>query len=223
MQTVEYAPGRLADVFGDQGQPTVLLWHGMQTDARAAVRTLAGLVADRGLAVVAPDWNSQADDDGRDDLLRSARFAQQWGLRSEGLVVVGWSMGGLAAAGLAIAADRLAIRVRHTICLAGAFTATDPIFGNVPARALPDVEPGPPFTLLHGAADDVVPVSASRDFAGELLRYGWQAEFVEIDADHASIACARYDPVAGQYSAADDVETISVATDVVARIAAALD
>ncbi|HKI40512.1 MAG TPA: esterase, partial [Mycobacterium sp.] len=45
METVEYAPGRLVDVFGDPLQPTVLIWHGMQTDARAAVRPLAGLLA----------------------------------------------------------------------------------------------------------------------------------------------------------------------------------
>lgn len=222
MQTVEYAPGRLADVFGEPSQPTVLLWHGMQSDARSAVRTLAGLVAARGPAVVAPDWDAQADDNGRDDLLRSARFAAQRA-GHEPLVVVGWSMGGLAAAGLTINASRLDTALRHTVCLAGAFTATDPISGAVPARALSGVEPRSPLLLLHGAADDVVPDSASRDFAAELKRHGWQAEFVGIDADHASIAGADYDPVAGRYSASEDPETLAVATDVAARIAACLD
>ena len=137
MQTVEYAPGRLADVFGEPSQPTVLLWHGMQSDARSAVRTLAGLVAARGPAVVAPDWDAQADDNGRDDLLRSARFAAQRA-GHEALVVVGWSMGGLAAAGLTINASRLDTALRHTVCLAGAFTATDPIATPIryPARYL---------------------------------------------------------------------------------------
>ncbi|MGH9206670.1 MAG: esterase, partial [Acidimicrobiales bacterium] len=51
METVEYAPGRLVDVFGRPAQRTVLLWHGQQTDARAAVRPLAELVAGHGLGV----------------------------------------------------------------------------------------------------------------------------------------------------------------------------
>jgi dipeptidyl aminopeptidase/acylaminoacyl peptidase len=220
METVEYAPGRPADVFGDPDrQPIVLLWHGMQSDARAAVRTLAGLIADRGVAVVAPDWDSQADDNGRDDLLRSARFAQQRQSRADGIVVVGWSMGGLAAAGLTIDAGRLEVRVRHTVCLAGAFMATDPISGEIPARRLAGADRSP-FTLLHGTADDVVPLAASRDFAGELERHGWPVELVEINADHASIAGAAYDPVAGRYSAADDAETLAVASDVASRISA---
>src|SRR5690242_8516413 len=112
MNTVEYAPGRLADVFGDPTQPTVLLWHGMQSDSRAAVRPLAGLVAGHGLSVVAADWDSHADDGGRDDLLGSARFAQDLG-SSDGLVIVGWSMGGLAAAGLTINATALGVHCRH--------------------------------------------------------------------------------------------------------------
>ena len=219
METVEYAPGRLTDVFGDPTQPTVLLWHGMQSDARVTVRALARLIADRGLAVVAPDWDSQADDNGRDDLLRSARFAQQRRSRADGLVVVGWSMGGLAAAGLTIDADRLGVRVRHTVCLAGAFTAADPISGDVLARRLAG-ENRSPFTLVHGFADDVVPVAASRDFAGELRRHGWPVEMVEINADHASIAGAAYDQVAGRYLAANDSETLAVALDVASRISA---
>jgi hypothetical protein len=48
METVEYATGRLADVFGEPSQQTVLLWHGQQPDARAAVRPLAALLAGRG-------------------------------------------------------------------------------------------------------------------------------------------------------------------------------
>ena len=222
MDTVEYAPGRLADVFGDTAKPTVLLWHGMQSNARAAVGPLAGLVAERGLSVVAADWDSHADDNGRDDLLRSARFAHDLASQGDGLVVVGWSMGGLAAAGLTINAARLGIRVRHTVCLAGAFMATDPISAEVPARSLSGVEDRSPFTLLHGIGDDVVPISASRDFADALSRHGWQVEVAELNAGHASIAGAVYDPVADRYSAADDPETLSLATEVASRIAAVL-
>ncbi|HKV21317.1 MAG TPA: alpha/beta fold hydrolase [Mycobacterium sp.] len=220
MDTVEYAPGRLADRFGDPAAPTVLLWHGMQSNARSAVRTLAELVAAHGFSVVAADWDSHADDGGRDDLLRSARFAQDLGGGTDGLVVVGWSMGGLAAAGLTINAVGLDVRLKHTVCLAGAFMATDPITRDVPARSLAGAADRSPFTLLHGTDDDVVPIAASRDFADELSRHGWQVEVGELDADHATIAGAAYDKEADRYVAADDPQTLSVATDVAERIAA---
>ena len=64
---VEYAPGRFADVFGDGTQQTVLMWHGAQTDAKAAMRPLAELVSGHGLAVIVPDWDSGADDAGREE------------------------------------------------------------------------------------------------------------------------------------------------------------
>lgn len=68
METVEYAAGRLATVFGGPAQPTVLIWHGKQPNASAVVRPLAELVARHGVGVVVPDWNSHADDGGRADL-----------------------------------------------------------------------------------------------------------------------------------------------------------
>jgi hypothetical protein len=65
----------------------------------------------------------------------------------------------------------------------------------------------------------VVPISASRGFAASLEQHGWPVELVELDADHASIAGARYDPVAGRYDAAEDGESLAMASDVAARIA----
>jgi dipeptidyl aminopeptidase/acylaminoacyl peptidase len=216
METIDYAPGRSADLYGNPTHPTVLLWHGMQTDARGAVRPLAELVAGHGLSVVAPDWDSHAADGGRGDLLRSAQCAMA---RSAGdLVVVGWSLGGLAAAGLTIHAGDHNIGISHTVCLAGAFAATDPLSGN----RLPTDLPGgdrPPFTLLHGTHDDVVPVDMSRAFAATLARAEWPVDLVELDADHGNIAGAVYDSAGDRYLAADDPETLAVATDVARRIA----
>lgn len=219
MQTVEYAPGRLADLFGDPNQPPVLLWHGAQTDARAAVRTLAELVAGHGLSVVAPDWNSHADDRGRSDLLASVRFTRQHVEHPDALVLIGWSLGGVAAAGLTVHAREHGIRVAHTLCLAGAFMVRDPISGDDVAAALREADPSP-FTLLHGLADEVVPLAASRDFAGALKQNGWPVELIELPADHGSIAGAAYDPTTDRYSSATDAATVAVATDVAARVAA---
>ncbi len=219
MDTVEYAPGRLVDLFGDPGQPTVLIWHGMQSNARTSIRLLAEQVAGHGLAVVVPDWDPHSADGGRSDLLQSVRFAQQRGTAGGGLTLVGWSMGGLAAAGLTVNAARHDVRLRQSVCLAGAFAASDPISGNRPAADLANGGPPSPFTLLHGTADDVVGVSASREFAADLENHGWPVELVELDADHGSIAGADYDPVADRYSASDDPGTRAVVVDVAARIA----
>ena len=219
---MEYAPGRWADVFGDSTQPTVLLWHGMQTDARAAVRPLAGLLAGHGAAVVAPDWNSHADDGGRADLLRSLDFARDHAADADAMVLVGWSLGGCAAAGLTLDAARFDLGLAHTVCLAGAFMAPDPISGRPPSDLLSADRIGAPFTLLHGLADDAVPVTASRAFAAELQQVGWPVELVELDADHGSIAGADYDAAADRYVPARGGRALEVAGEVAARIAATL-
>jgi dienelactone hydrolase len=191
----------------------------MQTDARAAVGPLAGMLADRGAAVVAPDWNSHADDGGRADLLRSLDFARDLAADAA-LVLVGWSLGGCAAAGLTLA--RFDLALAHTVCLAGAFMVPDPISGRPPAEMLSADRIGAPFTLLHGLADDAVPVTASRDFAAQLQEVGWPVELVELAADHGSIAGADYDPVADRYEPGRSEEAQRVAAEVAARIAATL-
>ncbi|MBV9353130.1 MAG: alpha/beta fold hydrolase [Mycobacterium sp.] len=219
METAEYAPGRLVDLFGDLGQRAVLMWHGQQADARAAMRPLAELVAAHGLAVIVPDWNSHADDGGRADLLATVQYAKRRLEHSDGIVLVGWSLGGVAAAGLTIRARDLGVGLAHTVCLAGAFMVPDPISREDPDKLLADNPDSSPFTLLHGVADDVIPVAASRAFAATLEQNAWPVKVVELPADHGSIAGAKYDPAADRYSAATDSTTLAVAADVAARIA----
>ncbi|WP_137144838.1 alpha/beta hydrolase [Mycolicibacterium sp. CR10] len=221
MHTTQYAPGRSADVFGLRSQPPVLLWHGTQTDARAAVRPLAVRLTELGVAVVAPDWDSHADDGGRSDLLHSVDFVRAWSDVPDRLALVGWSLGAVAAAGLTIEAAHYDVVVSHTVCLAGAFTARDPISGDalrVAARA-----DGSAFTLLHGRADDVVPPAASHTFAAALQERGWPVQIAELAADHGSIAGARYDAAADRYSPAEDPTTRRVVRDVAGHIATAMD
>lgn len=220
MQTQEYAAGRLVDLYGDLAHPMVLVWHGMQTDSRAAVTPLAEKLAEHHLAVVVPDWNSHASDGGRADLLNSVDFARERTAAAGGLILVGWSMGGVAAAGLNLHATDFDVTLEHTVCLAGAFMAKDPISGAPVQDGLSSGRVGAPFTLLHGVRDDVVPLSASRDFATNLEKAGWPVEVVEIDTDHGAIAGAWYDAAADRYLPADDAQTLAVAADVAARIAA---
>ncbi|MGV0836387.1 alpha/beta hydrolase [Mycolicibacterium thermoresistibile] len=218
MQTVDYAPGRPADLFGDPADPAVLIWHGKQSDARATVTALAERVAGHGFAVVAPDWDSDAPDGGRSDLLASVRFTHE--RHPDPLVLVGWSLGGVAAAGLTVRAVDHDARLAATVCLAGAFMVPDPISGAALPSRLPSDGPRAPFTLLHGTADDVVPVSASRDFAALLRDNGWPVDVVELDTDHAAIAGAGYDPAADRYLPGTGTETLAMADEVAARIAA---
>ncbi|MCG5433278.1 esterase [Mycobacterium sp. MYCO198283] len=217
MTTEEYAPGRHADLYGDPADPVALVWHGLQADSRAAVRPLAERIAGHGVHVVAADWNARAADRGRGDLLGSAEFARQRG--GGALVVVGWSMGGAAAAALTFRASELGVPVRHTVCLAGAFTAPDPFTG-----AGLDVPDGPatPFLLLHGTADDVVPPSVSTDFAASLRAAGWDVTVGLLDTDHGAIAGAVYDAAADRYDPAEDAASLATAATVAERIAQAV-
>jgi dienelactone hydrolase len=218
MQTVEYAAGRMADVFGEPSQPTVLLWHGQQANARSSVRSLAELIAEHGLGVVAPDWNSYAADGGRADLLGSVHFTRERVDDPDGLVLAGWSMGGLAAAALTIQAQQLGVAFARTVCLAGAFMIPDPIFNELPAIQLRHAAHATPFTLLSGVDDRVIPVSVARDFAAALRHADWPVQVIELPADHGSIAGATYDPVAGRYHSATDAGSLAVAADVAAHI-----
>jgi dienelactone hydrolase len=220
VETVEYAARRAAGVFGDIANPTVLMWHGAQSNARATMGPLAQRVADQGYAVIVADWDSHADDRGRADLVDSLEFARD---RSTGaLGLVGWSMGGLAAAGATVHAGRLGVPIAHTICLAGAFVVDDPISGQPLPSDLSGIAHKAPFTLLHGDADDVIPVSVSADWAAVLRDNDWPVEMAELHADHGAIAGAVYQPAADRYAPADDPATLAVADDVAARIVAAL-
>jgi predicted esterase len=219
---LEYAPGRLADVFGEPAPSTILLWHGAQTDARAALGPLAGMLSGRAAVVVAPDWNSHADDGGRADLLRSLEFTCNLATDAERILLVGWSIGGAAAAGVTLHAAQFDFVPAHTVCLAGAFMVPDPILGAPLTDGLPAADIGSPFTLLHGLADDVVPVTATRDFAARLERIGWPVEVVELAADHGSIAGADYDAVTDRYEPAKDGPARVMAQHVAGRIAATL-
>ena len=134
----------------------------------------------------------------------------------------GMVAGGAAAAGLTIHAARFDIVLTHTVCLAGAFTLREPISGG---RATDDLSAHggrSPFTLLHGVADDVIPVEVSRTFASRLQDIGWPIRVIELPADHGSIAAADYDPAASRYWPTQDPEKRVVAAVVASHIAIAL-
>jgi predicted esterase len=152
---------------------------------------LASLIAARGPSVIVPDWNSESDDGGRADLLGSLRFVRDsidaGGGNPGALVLAGWSLGGTAAAGLTIHARRLGVAVSHTVCLAGGFTTPDPISGKLLTGRLPGGRTRSGFTLMHGLADEIVPVAASRAFMQALELAGWSVDLAELPTDHLGI------------------------------------
>ena len=193
------------------------MWHGAQPDARASMGPLAERVADRGAGVIVSDWNSHADDRGRSDLLGSLRFARErW---TAPPVLVGWSLGGAAAAGATIHAREFDLELTHTVCLAGAFMVPDSVSGQTAPTDLAEFGGGAPFTLLHGVDDDVIPVDVSRRFASTLRQSGWPVEMVELPTDHAAIAGAAYDAAADRYLPATDPHALAVADVVAERFA----
>jgi dienelactone hydrolase len=201
----------------------VLLWHGRGPNERSVLTTLAGQVAERGPTVVVPDWNSEAEDGGRDDLLRSLRFTRDL-MKAEGhepdsLVLVGWSLGGTAAAGLTIHARRLSVGVARTVCLAGGFVAPDPISGDVLSGHFSSRDPSP-ITLIHGIADDIAPVAMSRAFAQVLEQSQWPVELLELPTEHFGIVGAAYDAASDTCLPATNEHALAVVTEVADRIAA---
>jgi predicted esterase len=224
VETLEYAPRRLADLHAGAGAGHVLLWHGRGPNERGVLTTLAGLVAERGPTVVVPDWSSEAEDGGRADLLRSLRFTRDI-LEAEDrdpneLVLVGWSLGGAAAAGLTLHARRLGVGVARTVCLAGGFVAPDPISGEVLTGGLPTTDHTSPFTLIHGTADDVAPVAMSRAFAQALELAHWPVEVIELPTDHAGIVGTAHDASHDLYLPAADEKSVALVVEVADRIAA---
>ena len=222
METLEYAPGRPADLHAGTGAGHVLLWHGRGPNERGVLSTLARLIAERGPTVVVPDWSSESDDGGRADLLRSLRFARELveadGLDPDSLDLVGWSLGGTAAAGLTINARRLGVGVARTVCLAGGFVAPDPISGQVLTGDLLTSPSSSPFTLIHGIADDVAPVAMSRAFAQVLEQSQWPVELVELPTDHFGIVGTAYEAATDTCQPATDEKTLAVVAEVSDRI-----
>lgn len=192
--TMEYAPARLIDVYGERSPNTLLLWHGRGPDERDVLGTLATLVASRGVRVLVPDWDSTKPDGGRADLLRSVKFAREYDAEPDAqLVLGGWSLGGTAAASLAVNARRLGLDHISAVCLAGAFRATDPLSGAPFASIVPSPRRPGSIRLIHGTKDDIAVIEGAREFVTTLHRAGWHTHLIELSTDHAGIVGTEFD------------------------------
>jgi len=214
---VDYGLGKLADVYWppiNAPAPLALLWHGIGVDERDVLEPLATAVSTLGIAVVVPDWESEAADGGRAHLLASVEFTRALARerpaelatgRDGGFVLAGWSRGGKMAASLALnPATAGGWRPSAVVCLASGFSkgpAMSPIgvgpFADLTgaagaAGAAAKAEPVP-FRLVHGTRDTVVNIQRSRDFAAAAASRGWPVGLTETDTDHAGIVMTEYD------------------------------
>jgi predicted esterase len=206
---VPYGHGKLLDVYrppdsGGRGPaPVVLLWHGVGVDERDVLEPLARATAGHGVVVVVPDWRSDAPDGGGAHLLASLAFtrahAGDLGGAGEGAIVLaGWSRGGRCAAAIGVRPGGVdGWRPLAVACLGSAYTRPAATTGTSPLADLTarDGSEAPvPFWIVHGTADTVVPVVASREFTAALRRHGWPVRFEEPPADHAGVVMTEYDP-----------------------------
>ena len=193
-KTLEYAPGRYMDIYGQRSPNTLLLWHGRGPNERDVLAPLATLAASRGVRVLVPDWDSTSPDGGRSDLLQSVKFAREYDAAPDSqLVVGGWSLGGTAAASLALNARRLGLGFVSAVCLAGAFRTTDPLSGGPFDSILPSPRTPGSIRLVHGSKDDVTGIEGSREFAAILHDAGWATDLLELPTDHAGIVGTEFD------------------------------
>lgn len=193
-KTLEYAPERKIDIYGERSPNTLLLWHGRGPNERDVLAPLASLVAARGVRVLLPDWDSTKPDGGRSDLLQSVKFAREYDDEPDSqLVVAGWSLGGTAAASLALNARRLGLEFVPAVCLAGAFQTTDPLSGAPFASIVPSPRSPGSIRLIHGTKDDIAVVEGAKEFATVLNHAGWHTEFLELSTDHAGIIGTQFE------------------------------
>lgn len=192
----EYAPGRAVDVVGEG--PTVLLWHGRGPNERGSLARLAEAVAGSGRRVVVPDWDSTADDGGRADLLSSLRFARETADHDpDELTLVGWSLGGIAAASLTLNQRRLGIGLQRTVLVAsGAFPYDDPISGAPVGPAKQPVKRSTTVAFVHALRDELVTTEDVHRVHAEWSQAGWPVTLRELDADHFSIVEETADELA---------------------------
>ena len=208
---VDYGLGKLADVYWparDGPAPLALLWHGIGVDERDVLEPLAAEVAGLGVAVVVPDWESEAPDGGRAHLLASLDFARglararpaELATGDDGeFVLAGWSRGGRMAASLALNPETAGgWRPSAVVCLAGGFhrkTVMSPV-GNGPIADIArrrgrlsrsrSISCTAPATLR-------VDIRQSRDFAAAAASHGWPVRLAEPDTDHAGIVMTEWD------------------------------
>ncbi len=110
-------------------------------------------------------------------------------------MVLGWSLGGTAALGLALRSAH----PLHTILVAPGYAprAID-AFSGLP---LPEVFPrgDGSVDIFWGNRDELVDEAMARGLGGRLQDAGWAVTLTELDADHSGVVGIRFDEELDRY------------------------
>jgi len=205
MVTHEYAPGRRALLRGTPARGVALLWHGRGVDGADWMLPLADHVATGGVLAIAVDWNSEATDGGRSDLLTSLRFARELAAANhhdpDAVAVAGWSLGGTAAASLAVHGKRLGVGLGGAVLIAPGDgpRAVDAISGSALPATMPPGAGRCRVDLVYGEDD----TSATPDLVSGLeLRLraaSWRTTLHAVATDHAGVVGTRFEERTERY------------------------
>jgi dienelactone hydrolase len=224
----EYAPGRRVITLGSPDRGIALLWHGRGVDSAHWMLPLAERVAAAGVLALAADWNSEAQDHGRSDLLTSLRHAREVAAQHDrdpdSIVVAGWSLGGAAAASLAVHGKRLGVGLGRAVLIAPADgpQAIDGISGAPLPRTMPPGAGRCGIDVLYGEHDTSTPPDLVSGLELRLRAAGWSTTLQAVDADHGEIVGCRYDARQEIFRASTQPRALAgadVVADVVVRAA----
>jgi dienelactone hydrolase len=221
----EHAPGRRMLVHGTPERGVVLLWHGRGVDSASWMVPLAERVAAHGALALAPDWSSESPDGGRSDLLSSVQDARtrasRAGLDPDRIVLAGWSLGGTAAASLAVHGEQLGIGLGGAVLIAPADGpgVVDGISGGPLPRVLPSGVGRCRVDVLYGEDDTSTPPDQVSGLELRLRAAGWTTTLQAVAADHGEIVGCRYDARREAYRPSTQPRALAAA-DVVADVVA---
>lgn len=193
---IEYGLGQSLDLYDPEhprGSVTVLLWHGSGPDERDVMEPLAQQIAAAGVPTVVPDWNGNDGGEGKHHLAASLAFVRDFTARTglDRVVLAGWSLGANAALDVVLLTTVLGgWRPAAFVGLSGGFDHSPFRGTGTPRTPAPSV----PLLLIHGSADEVVPVTRARAAFEDLRDRGWEVELREVETDHAGAIGTVYDP-----------------------------
>lgn len=224
----DYSPGRSLEALGRPEHGIALLWHGRGVDHGASMQPLATRIAASGVLALSVDWDSEAADAGRADLLSSVRFARELatsnGLDPDSFVIAGWSLGGSAALSLATHSKRLGIGLGGVVLIAPG--DGDRLVEPITAAPLPQrFPPGAGrcrVDLVYGERDPLATPDLVTGLELRLRACGWDTSMHSVDADHAGVVGTRYEARTERYLPSRAADALHAADTVAELIVTAV-